>query len=102
MFFWLYIHNCIDFSFLKKKSTLYYACTDALNWSKLTVKTKNYHKWQILSSAIVFNIDGNNVSLAANQLISMISEGSCDTEDWSNDAENTALRHNNKWHFNRY
>ncbi len=23
----------------------------------------------------------------------MISEGSCDTEDWSNDAENTALHH---------
>jgi len=23
--------------------------------------------------------------------IRMISEGSCDTEDWSNDAENTAL-----------
>ncbi len=23
----------------------------------------------------------------------MISEGSCDTEDWSNDAENPALRH---------
>ncbi len=30
-----------------------------------------------------------NVSLAANQPIRMISEGSCDTEDWSNDAENT-------------
>ncbi len=28
---------------------------------------------------------------AANQHISMISEGSCDTEDWSNDAENSAL-----------
>ncbi len=26
----------------------------------------------------------------------MISEGSCDTEDWSNDAENTALNHRNK------
>jgi len=27
----------------------------------------------------------------------MISEGSCDTEDWSNnDAENTALHHRNK------
>ncbi len=26
-----------------------------------------------------------NVSLAANQHISMSSEGSCDTEDWSND-----------------
>ncbi len=26
-----------------------------------------------------------------NQYIVMISEGSCDTEDWSNDAENSAL-----------
>ncbi len=40
----------------------------------------------------VLNIDNNNnVSWAANQHIIMISEGSCDTEDWSNDAENTAL-----------
>ncbi len=29
----------------------------------------------------------------------MISEGSCDTEDWSNDAENAALHHMNKLHF---
>ncbi len=28
---------------------------------------------------------------AADQHIIMISEGSCDTEDWSNDAENSAL-----------
>ncbi len=28
---------------------------------------------------------------ASNQHIRMISEGSCDTEDWSNDAENSAL-----------
>ncbi len=42
----------------------------------------------------VLNIDNNNnkiVSWAANQHIIMISEGSCDTEDWSNDAENSAL-----------
>jgi len=26
----------------------------------------------------------------------MISEGSCDTEDWSNDAENLALHHRKK------
>jgi len=26
-----------------------------------------------------------------NKLIRMISEGSCDTEDWSNDTENLAL-----------
>ncbi len=32
-----------------------------------------------------------NVSWAANQHIRMISEGSCDIEDWSNDAENSAL-----------
>ncbi len=29
----------------------------------------------------------------------MISEASCDTEDWSNDAENTALHHMNELHF---
>ncbi len=28
----------------------------------------------------------------------MISEGSCDTEDWSNDAEISALHHRNKLH----
>jgi len=27
--------------------------------------------------------------------IRIISEGSCDTEDWSNDAENSALHHRN-------
>ncbi len=32
----------------------------------------------------------------------MISEGSCDTEDWSNDAENSALHHRNKIHFKIY
>ncbi len=31
-----------------------------------------------------------------NRHIRMISDGSCDTEDWSNDAENSALRHRNK------
>ncbi len=32
----------------------------------------------------------------------MISEESCDTEDWGNDAENPALHHKNKWYFKRY
>ncbi len=31
------------------------------------------------------------VSSAANQYIRMISGGSCDTEDWSEDAGNSAL-----------
>ncbi len=47
---------------------------------------------KILSTTIVFNIDEiKNVTWAVNQHIKMISEGSCDTEDWSNDAENSAL-----------
>ncbi len=47
---------------------------------------KKYHMFQktILSSTTVS-------TLIINQHIRMISEGSCDTEDWSNDAENSAL-----------
>ncbi len=48
---------------------------------------------------MVFIIIIRNVSLAPNQYIIMISEGSCDSEDWSNDAENSALHHRNKLHF---
>jgi len=33
----------------------------------------------------------NNKKEAPNQHIRLISEGSCDTEDWSNDAEYSAL-----------
>uniref|UniRef100_A0A8C2CC91 Prolyl endopeptidase n=1 Tax=Cyprinus carpio TaxID=7962 RepID=A0A8C2CC91_CYPCA len=44
--------------------------------------------WHKGGSTTVFNID--NVSGAVNQHIRMISEGSCDTEDWSNDAGNSA------------
>ncbi len=32
----------------------------------------------------------------------MISEGSRDTKDWSNDAENSALHHTNKLHIEMY
>ncbi len=50
-----------------------------------------------LFSTFIINIFNNGVPIitddnwAANQYIRMISEGSCDTEDWSNDAENSAL-----------
>jgi len=46
-----------------------------------------------LSSTTVF-IDDNNTCFffcLPNQHIRMISEGSCDIKDWSNDAENVAL-----------
>ncbi len=42
-----------------------------------------------LCSTTVCNIDNDNkYLLRLNQHIIMISEGSCDTEDWSNNAEN--------------
>ncbi len=45
----------------------------------------------------VFNIDNNN-TFFTNQHIRMISEESRDIEEWSNDAENSALHHRNKLH----
>ncbi len=48
---------------------------------------QKYEAAQLFSTLILIR----NVSWAANQHIRMISEGSCDTEDWSNDAENSAL-----------
>jgi len=78
------VHN------LGKKLILLFS-KDALNELKVTVKTfpmlqkttkRTFTK--IWSSATVFSINNNQIS-----------EGSCDTEDWSNDAEN----HRNKLYF---
>jgi len=61
----------------------------------MSCSTKNSEKHiavstNILSSTTVSTlIITRNVSTAA--IHQMISEGSCDTEDWSNDAENTDL-----------
>ncbi len=43
-----------------------------------------------------------NVSWAANQHITMISEGSHGTEDWINDAEKNYFDHSNQLHFTIY
>ncbi len=43
----------------------------------------------ILISTSFFTIIIINVSSSAHQRIRMISEGSCETEAWSNDAENS-------------
>ncbi len=53
------------------------------------ISTKN--KAAQLFSILLITI--RNVSWAANQYIGIISEESRDTEDWSNDAENSALHH---------
>ncbi len=50
---------------------------------------KKYKAAQLFSTLIIIR----NVSWAANQHIRIISEGSCDTENWSrpNDAEHSVL-----------
>ncbi len=62
---------------------------------KILKKCISFHK-KILSC----NTD--NVSRAANQHIRMISEGSCDPEDWHYIPENSALRHRNTLHLKVY
>ncbi len=47
-------------------------------------------------------VKNNSAVYITHQHIRMSSEGSCDTEDWSNDAENSTLHHRNKLHFKIY
>ncbi len=65
--------------------------------SKNSVKEKcvSFHKNKQHSSFQQITV--RNVSWAANQHVRMISEGSCDTEDWSNDAENLLHEHKRLW-----
>ncbi len=49
------------------------------NPKKISQFPQKYWAAQLFSTLLI------NVSWAANQHIIMISEGSCDTEDWSND-----------------
>jgi len=44
-----------------------------------------------LATKSFLTLEIRNVSWAPNQHIIIISEGSCDTADWSNDAENITL-----------
>ncbi len=87
---------------------------DALNWSKVTVKTLLFQikavllnflficeSWKIkcitgstkiLGSITVFNTDNNQkLFLSSKSAYYYDFWRSCDTEDWSNDAENTDL-----------
>uniref|UniRef100_A0A672MV34 valine--tRNA ligase n=1 Tax=Sinocyclocheilus grahami TaxID=75366 RepID=A0A672MV34_SINGR len=59
-------------------------------WEKQGFFSPERHVWEQLQL---------NISCLYPKHIIMISEGSCDTEDWSNDAENSALHHRNKLHF---
>ncbi len=105
---------------------------DALNWPKVTAKAfimllkisisdKCYsfelsiHLWilkknqcitvstKICISTTVFNIDNNQKCfLSSKSAYYYDFWRSCDTEDWSNDAENTAAHHSNQLQFTIY
>ncbi len=57
---------------------------------------KKYHMFQKQLSSTTVS------TLIMHQYTIMISERSCYTEDWSNDAENSALLHINKFYFKAY
>ncbi len=72
---------------IRKLNGIYFQQHTLLNCSASSYYTAK----TILTRMII-----TDVSLAADQHIIMISEGSCDTEDWSNDAENPVLTHRSK------
>ncbi len=70
-----------------------------LKWHfKVILKFLQTYEAELFSHLIIIK----KKSWASNQQIRIISEGSCDTEDWSNDAEKSALHHINKLHFRIY
>ncbi len=94
--------------FLKK--LIFVFSKDALNWSSDNLykripflfynpKTCIMFFTKIFSSTTVFNIDNNQKCFLSSKS-SYYNDfwRSCDTEDWSNDAENTAAHHSNKLH----
>ncbi len=86
------IYNVTKYFYLKKKLffwTFYLSKNpEKKSWKIkcITLSTKMFST-QLFSTLLIIR----NVSWAANQYIIMISEGSCDTEDWSNNTENSAL-----------
>ncbi len=84
-------------NFLKELNTL-----NQQGCSKETVKTfiilQNIYFYFNCSALIIIR----NVSWAPDQYIQLISEGSRDTEDRSNDAENSAIPSQQKMHFKTY
>ncbi len=58
---------------------------------------------KVISSTTVFNIDDNQKCFLSSKSAYLNNFWrSCDTEDWSNDAGNTALHHRNTLHFKMY
>ncbi len=53
----------------------------------------------IFDNMSFFNIFHKEITDWYTTIPKLCNKQSCNTEDWSNDAENAALHHNNKLHF---
>ncbi len=89
---WILFHDASMWmaNFVRKASLL-------LNFVHQRIQKENvaWFPTKILSSAAIFNVVNKmkNKNWVPNPHIRRISEGSCDKEDWSNAAENSALHH---------
>ncbi len=108
--------------FLKKWILLF--SIDALNWSKVTVKTftmlqkilieNKFCSFELSIHQRILTKCFHVISSKAAKLFSttkiigtvswawFLKDHVCNTEDWSNDADNSALNHSNKLHFKIY
>ncbi len=89
--FWI---NAILFNFLLIKEKSKTGSKNIKQHNSFTIV--NQH---IRSATLIIIQHIRSATLILIQHFRMISEGSCDTEDWSNDAENSALLHMNKLYF---
>ncbi len=95
-FFLCYVMLCYVISILFLFFRLFLINVVLLGGGDESLFLQTYGAAQLFSTLII------NVSCSSNQHIRMISEGSCDTEDWSNDAENSVFDQRNKLYFNTY
>ncbi len=79
----LLIHTHLETQFTHNNNNIHYIKNNFLNEINTFIQQE---------CITLIKCDRNGM-WAANLRIRMISEGSCDTEDWSNDAENSAFHH---------
>ncbi len=90
-----YIYNVIKYLYIKKKLFNAYLYSPKIPEKNALLFAQKYVATLILR---------RNYSWSANQHIRMISEETCDTEDWSNDDDFFffSFDHRNKLHFKIY
>jgi len=84
------LYNNLQLSLSLRNSLLPDLCSFVALSGVVTGQSSLYCLTNILSSTTVFNMDNSTKSILStkSEYYRMISEGSCDIEDWTNDVEN--------------